>query len=51
LKDFIKLDATRVSDTNGDLKSEVNTPKLLVEEERPSVSKERKNDVSLLINI
>ena len=43
-KDCTKSDVTRVLDTNGDLRSEVNTPKPLVEEEKLSVSKERKND-------
>ena len=43
-KECIKLDATRVLDTNGDLKLEVSTPKPQEEEERLSVSKKRKND-------
>jgi hypothetical protein len=43
-KDCTRSDVTKVLDTNGDLKSEVNTLKLLVEEEKLSVSKERKSD-------
>jgi len=43
-KDFIRSDVTRVSDTNGDSRSEVNTLKPQAEEEKPSVSKERKSD-------
>jgi hypothetical protein len=47
LKDYTKSDVIKVSDTNGDSKLEVNTPKLPVEEERPLVLKERKNDLSI----
>ncbi len=43
-KDCTRSDATRVSDTNGDLRSEVNTLRPQVEEERLLVSKERKSD-------
>ena len=43
-KDCIKSDVTKVSDTNGVLRSEVSTPKPQEEEERLLVSKERKND-------
>ncbi len=43
-KDCIKSDVIKVSDTNGVSRSEVNTPKPQAEEEKPSVSKERKND-------
>ncbi len=45
MKDYIKSDVIKVSDTNGDLKLGVNILKQLVEEERPSVFKERKNDI------
>jgi len=44
LKDFIKSDVTRVSDTNGVLKSEANTLRQQVEEEKLLVLKERKSD-------
>ena len=44
-KDCTRWDVTRVLDTNGDLRSEVNTPRPPVEEEKLSVSKERKNDL------
>ena len=37
------IDATEVSDTSGDLKSEVNTPSPLVEVVLPSVSSRRRN--------
>ena len=43
-KDCTRSDVTRVLDTNGDSRSEVNTLRPPVEEERLSVSKERKND-------
>jgi hypothetical protein len=45
LKDFTKSDVIKVSDTNGDLRLEDNTLRQQVEEEKQSVSKERKNDV------
>lgn len=44
LKDYTKSDATKVLDTNGVSKLEVNILKQLVEEERLSVYKERKSD-------
>jgi hypothetical protein len=44
LKDFIKSDVTKVSDTNGVLKLEVNTQRQQVEEEKLLVLKERKSD-------
>jgi len=44
LKDFIKSDVTKVSDTNGVLKLEVNTLRQQVEEEKLLVLKERKSD-------
>ena len=50
MKDFIKSDVTKVSDINGDLKLEDNTQKLLVEEEKLLVSKERKNDYAYISN-
>jgi len=43
-KDYIKSDVTKVLDTNGVSRSEVNTPRQQAEEEKPSVSKERKSD-------
>jgi hypothetical protein len=47
LKDYSRSEVTVVSDINGDSKSEGNTPKLPVEEEKPSVSRERKNDSAI----
>lgn len=44
LKDFIKLNVTEVSDTNGVLELEVNILKQPAEEEPQSESKERRND-------
>lgn len=44
LKDFIKLNVTEVSDTNGVSELEVNILKQPAEEEPQSVSKERRND-------
>ena len=50
MKDYIKSDVTKVSDINGDLKLEDNTQKLLAEEEKLLVSKERKNDYVYISN-
>ena len=47
MKDYTKSDVIKVSDTNGDLRLEVNTQKQQEEEERQSVLKERKNDLSI----
>jgi hypothetical protein len=45
LRDYSRSDPTEVSDTSGVLRSEVSTPKPPAEEEKPSVSRERKNDL------
>ena len=47
LKDCSRSEVTVVSDTNGDSESEDNTPKLPEEEEKLSVSRERKNDSAI----
>jgi hypothetical protein len=49
-KDCSRSEATVVSDTSGEWESEDNIPKLLEEEEKLSVSKERKNDSVIKIN-
>ena len=49
-KDYSRSEATVVSDTNGDSESEDNTPKPPEEEEKLSVSRERKNDSVIKIN-
>jgi len=46
-KDCSRSDPTEVLDTNGDSRSEDSTPKLPEEEEKPSVSKERKSDSAI----
>ena len=45
MKECIKSDAIRVLDTNGDSKLEDSTKKPLEEEEKQSVSKEKKDDL------
>ncbi len=49
-RDCSKSEATAVSDTNGDSKLEDNTPRLPEEEEKLSVSRERKNDPVIKLN-
>ena len=51
LKDFSKLKLTEVSDTDGVLELEVNILKLLVVVVSLLVSKERRNDHSVIMNI